>query len=68
MKEPGIDNRHRDENGRIDRKRNDTLAKNLRDDYSEFNNVRGNMKLGNIKKELGLPLDSSIKDVQKKLR
>jgi len=67
MKEPGIDNRHRDENGRIDRKRNDTLAKNLRSDYQEFNNVRGNMKLGNIKKELGLPADASLKEVRKKL-
>jgi hypothetical protein len=67
MNEPGIDNRHRDENGRIDRKRNDTLAKNLRDDYSEFNKVRGNMKLGNVKKDLGLPPNASIRDVQKRL-
>jgi hypothetical protein len=68
MKEPGLDDRHRDENGRIDRKRNDTLAKNLRPDYPEFDSVRGNMKLGNIKKDLGLPPDASLKDVRKKLR
>lgn len=68
MKEPGLDNRHRDENGRIDRKRNDTLAKNLRNNYPEFNNIRGDKQLGSIKKDLNLPPGASINDVQKKLR
>ena len=68
MKEPGLDGRERDEGGEIRRKRNDSEAKNLRKDYPEFYNVRGDAKLGNIKKDLGLPPDASIKDVQKKLR
>jgi hypothetical protein len=29
MQEPGLDNRHRDQNGQIERKRSDALNKNL---------------------------------------
>lgn len=67
MKEPGLDNRQRIENGQIRRKRNDTHAGTLTQDYPEFGQFRKNKQLGNIKKGLGLPLDASIEEVVKKL-
>jgi hypothetical protein len=33
MKQPGLDDRHRDKNGEIHRKRSDTLVRTLRDEY-----------------------------------
>lgn len=68
MKEPGLDDRWRDEDGEIRRKRNDTHAGTLSIDYPEFERFRANKKLGNIKKDLGLPEDASIKEVRKMLR
>jgi hypothetical protein len=35
MKEPGLDGRHRDLDGRIEQKRTDTLIRTLRDTYGE---------------------------------
>jgi len=35
MKEPGLDNRHRDANGEIHRKRSDTLVGTLRETYGD---------------------------------
>jgi len=35
MKEPGLDNRHRDEDGEIHRKRGDTLVSTLRKTYGD---------------------------------
>jgi hypothetical protein len=47
-KQPGLDGRHRDNDGEIHRKRSDTLIKNLRKEYPGFApEVRGDMKLGN---------------------
>lgn len=47
-KQPGLDGRHRDNDGEIHRKRSDTLIKNLRKEYPDFApEVRGDMKLGN---------------------
>ena len=50
MDEPGLDGRHRDENGRIQQKRGDTLNKNLPQPISEFS---PNAKLGTMRKETG---------------
>jgi hypothetical protein len=68
MNEPGLDGRWQDKNGEIRHKRNDTHAGTLSKDYPEFDQFRADKELGNIKKDLGLPPDASIKDVQKKLR
>jgi hypothetical protein len=36
MQEPGLDNRHRDKNGEIERKRSDAVNKNLPNPIREF--------------------------------
>jgi len=53
--QPGLDRRHRDEDGEIHKKRSDTLIKTLRKDYGDdaFGNVRGDMKLGNFLDRVG---------------
>ena len=50
MKEPGLDNRHRDLNGRIDLKRSDALNKNLPKPIAGFS---GNATVGFMRKETG---------------
>jgi hypothetical protein len=59
MEEPGLDGRHRDENGRIQQKRGDTLNKNLPQPIPEFS---PNAKLETMRKETG---KVSIEDVRK---
>ena len=54
--------------GSFTREHGNSLAKNLRKDYPEFYNVRGDAKLKNIKKNLNLPQDASLKEVREKLR
>jgi len=68
MKEPGLDKRWRNEDGEIRRKRNDTHAGTLSTDYPEFDQFRVDKRLGNIKRDLGLPPDASLADVRKRLR
>ena len=62
MKEPGLDNRHRDKNppkaGEIQQKRGDTLNKNLSQPIEQFS---GNAKLETMRKETG---KTSIEDVR----
>jgi hypothetical protein len=58
----------RNEDGRFRRERNDSTAGTLRKDYPEFNTVRSDKQLGNIKRDLGLPQDASINDVRTGLR
>jgi hypothetical protein len=58
----------RTESGTFRRERSDSTAGTLRKDYPEFSNVRSDAKLGNIKKELGLPADAPLSDVRKGLR
>ena len=58
----------RTERGAFRRERADSTAGKLRQDYPEFKNVRADAKLGNIKKNLGLPPDAPIDDVRKRLR
>lgn len=55
----------RTEGGAFRRERADSLAKNLRKDYEEFNNVRGDTKLGTLREESG---ETSIAGVRKYLR
>jgi hypothetical protein len=55
----------RTEEGAFRRERADSLAKNLKKDYPEFEKVRGDTKLGSLKKESGA---TSIKGVQEYLR
>ena len=68
MKEPGLDDRWRNNDGKIREKRNDTQAGTLSKEYPEFDQFRTNKKLGNIKKGLGLPPNASLKEVRKKLK
>ncbi len=58
----------RTERGTFRRERSDSTAGTLRKDYPEFENVRSDAKLGNIKKDLGLPPDAPLRDVRKGLR
>lgn len=61
MKEPGLDNRHRDKTppktGEIQQKRGDTLNKNLPQPIPQFS---PNAKLETMRKETG---KTSVKDV-----
>jgi hypothetical protein len=59
MKEPGLDNRHRDKDGEIQRKRDDTINKNLPNPIPQFS---PNATLGTMRKETG---KESVKDVTK---
>jgi hypothetical protein len=63
MKEPGLDNRHRDKKppkaGEIQQKRSDALNKNLPKPIPEFS---PNATLGTMRKETG---KTSIEDVRK---
>ena len=58
----------RTEKGTFRRERSDSTAGTLRKDYPEFNNVRADAKLGNIKKDLGLSRDAPLSDVRRGLR
>jgi len=53
--QPGLDDRHRDLDGEIHKKRSDTLIRTLRREYGDdaFVGVRGDMKLGNFLKRVG---------------
>ena len=63
MKEPGLDNRHRDKNspkaGEIQQKRSDTINKNLPNSIPEFSTYA---KLKTMRKETG---KTSVKAVTK---
>jgi hypothetical protein len=55
MKQPGLDNRHRDRNGEIHRKRGDTLVGTLRKEYGpEFaKGYRSDTQLRTVLKKEG---------------
>jgi len=55
----------RTEKGTFRKERADSLAKNLRQDYPEFNKVNGNTKLGTLEKQFGV---NSLNAVRKKLQ
>jgi hypothetical protein len=61
-----IPNRSRDNNGRLREKRADALIKNLKEEYPEFKNINGNMKLGTLKDKFNTPsLDGVLKALRK---
>ena len=62
MKEPGLDNRHRDRDGEISHKRGDTLNKNLSQPIEGFS---PNTRLDTMRKETG---KTSIRDVRDSAR
>jgi hypothetical protein len=65
MKQPGLDNRHRDRDGEIHRKRSDTLVGTLRKEYGPevAKGYRSNAKLGMVLKREGV---GSLDDLLKK--
>ena len=69
MKEPGLDNRHRDKAppkaGEIQQKRGDTLNKNLPNPIPEFS---PNAKLSTMRKETGKVSEDAVRRAAKKLR
>jgi len=67
MKQPGLDGRHRNENGEIRRKRSDTRLGTLRDEYgsSVAKGYRSDTHLGTVLKKEGL---NSLNDLLKRDR
>jgi hypothetical protein len=69
MKEPGLDNRHRDRNppkaGEIQQKRSDTLNKNLPKPIPEFS---PNATLGTMRRETGKISEEAVRRAAKRLR
>jgi hypothetical protein len=69
MKEPGLDNRHRDKNppkaGEIQQKRSDTLNKNLPKPIPEFS---PNATLGTMRRETGKLSEKAVARAAKRLR
>jgi hypothetical protein len=60
----GLDNRMRDQDGEIRKKRSDTLVRTLRDEYGEgfAEGYRSDTKLGTVLKREGVPsLDQLLK-------
>jgi hypothetical protein len=53
--------------GTFRRERADSLAKNLREEYPEFNKVHGSTKLGTLKKEFGATSLNEVREVLRKL-
>jgi hypothetical protein len=69
MKEPGLDNRHRDKkppkSGEIQQKRSDALNKNLSKPIPEFS---PNATLGTMRKETGKISITAVRRAAKRLR
>ncbi len=67
MKEPGLDERHRDQDGEIDRKRRDTRVDTLRKTYGDdfLPDFRGDAHLGTVLDETGA---DSLTELVKKHR
>jgi hypothetical protein len=69
MKEPGLDNRHRDKNrpkaGEIQQKRSDTINKNLPRPIPEFS---PNATLGTMRRETGEVGEEAVRRAAKRLR
>jgi hypothetical protein len=59
MKEPGLDNRHRDLNGRIDQKRSDAQNGNLSQPIPGF---RSDATVGSMRKATG---ETSLADIRR---
>jgi hypothetical protein len=65
MKEPGLDGRHRDKTGEIQRKRSDTLNKNLSKRIPEFS---PNATLGHMRKVTGKESEAAVRRAAAKIR
>ena len=58
----GLDGRHRDKDGEIEKKHGNTKMKNLQGHYSVLNQFRGSTRLGSVEKRYGVDsLDGLIK-------
>jgi hypothetical protein len=69
MKEPGLDTRHRDKTGEIERKKGNTRVESLRKTYGEdfLSDWRGDAHLETVLEEEGAEsLSELIKDYRKK--
>ena len=66
-KQPGLDGRHRDEDGRISEKHGNTLVGTLRETYgSDFlPGVRSDAKLETIRERTGKSLSELVKGAKK---
>lgn len=62
MKQPGLDDRHRDKDGQIQKKRNDTQNQNL--PGGPIPGFKSTTTLKDIRQQLGLPNETSEKDVR----
>ena len=65
LKEPGLDGRHRNKDGKIQQKRGDTLNKNLSEPIPQFS---PNAKLSTMRKETGKISEKDIREAAKKIR
>ena len=65
MKQPGLDERHRDKDGEIRHKRSDTLVRTLRAEYGDgvAKGYRSDAQLGTVLKNEGL---NSLSELLKK--
>lgn len=61
----GLDGRHRNEDGRIERKRGDAKVKNLKDDYPELGAFPDETTLGELRDRYGV---DSLDALRRKLR
>ena len=61
----GLGKHTRTQKGTFRKERSDSLAKNLREDYPEFNNVHGSTQLGTLKERFGV---DSLNKVREELR
>jgi hypothetical protein len=53
--------------GRIRKERADSLVKHLKKEYSELENINGNMKLGTLENKLGVDsLSQALKALRRK--
>lgn len=65
MKQPGLDGRHRDEDGEIRQKRGDTLNRNLPQPIPEF---RSDATLGYMREVTGKVSEKDVARAAKKVR
>jgi predicted RNase H-like HicB family nuclease len=65
MKEPGLDGRHRDKDGEIQRKRSDTLNKNLSKPIPQFS---PSTTLGEMRKKTGKESENDVRRAAAKLK
>jgi len=63
----GLDDRHRDENGRIEKKHGNTKIKNFKDKYPELKNFRNEDTLGKVLGRHGVEsLDALLDKLRKR--